>query len=626
MKYMKASEAARKWNLSARQVQKMCKNEQIPGVLRDSRNSYLIPEDASLPDSSYTRKSMADLLRDSPTCPLPIGVSNFKKAVSEYYYIDKTLMIRDLLDLRPQVALFTRPRRFGKTLNMDMLRTFFEQSEEDTSVYFADKNIWKCGEWYRTCQGRYPVIFMSFKDAKYFTWQETLDQLKNTIRMEYSRHRELKDHPDLSDYEKDYYRKIMDGSAAEVDWSNALAMLSAMLDGIYGIAPIIMIDEYDTPIQEGHMRGFYEQVILFMRNFFSAGLKDNPHLSFAFMTGILRVAKESIFSGMNNLKIYSVLEEPFSQYFGFVQEEVEELARYYGVPEKCGEIRAWYDGYHFGGREIYNPWSVMNYFADQCVPKAFWQSTGSNEIIGEIIEEATPDVLENLERLMRKEEVLTYIDTSVIYPEVRRNPSSVFSFLLVTGYLKCQSVDFLEDGSYMCHVAIPNKEIALVYEKEILEKFVDAAMPSVSIFMKQAIYRGDAEELQKYLNQFLVQTISYFDSSSESFYHGMMLGLCAVMSSQYDLRSNRESGEGRFDIQMRPKSCRLPGILMELKVARERPEDPEALKTLSREALDQIDEKGYGTELEAQGCAQILKFGIAFYGKTAEISQNIWRR
>lgn len=626
MGYMKVAEAAEKWNLSSRQVQKLCQTGQIPNVLRDVRNSYMIPEDASLPPNSYARKNLEKGMKRGTKLPLPIGVSNFKKAVSEYYYIDKTLMIKDLLDIRPQAALFTRPRRFGKTLNMDMLRTFFEHSDEDTSIYFKDKKIWKCGKTYRDYQGKYPVIFMTFKDAKFLNWKDMFAQLKSIIQVEYSRHKELKAHPVLSEYEREYYDKIMDGSASDVDWSNALSMLSAMLDEIYGIAPIVIIDEYDTPIQEGHVKGFYDQVISFMRNFFSAGLKDNPHLSFAFMAGILRVAKESIFSGMNNLKIYSVLDHSFSEYFGFEETEISEIAAYYQVPEKKTELKAWYNGYRFGSREIYNPWSVMNYFSDQCVPKAFWQSTGSNEIIGEIIEDATTDILENFENLMQGEKVLTYIDTGVIYPEVQKNPSSAFSFLLVTGYLKCEAVDFLEDGSFMCHVKIPNKEISLVYEKEILEKFANASMPSLSVSVKHALYREDVEALQKSLNQFMLQSVSYYDTSAEGFYHGMMLGFCAMLSRRYYLISNRESGDGRFDIQMKPRSRQLPGILMEFKVEKKGSGSQAALERLAGEALGQIEGKRYGAELEAYGCEKILKFGIAFYKKSAVIRQDIWEK
>ena len=427
---------------------------------------------------------------------LPIGISEFRKAVSEYYYVDKTLMIKEFLDTRPQVTLFTRPRRFGKTLNMDMLRTFFEISEEDTMHYFEKLKIWSCGEFYRSYQGKFPVIFMTFKDVKFSGWEETLASMKGVVQMEFLRHNELRNSGSLTAFEKEYYEGIMDDSISVVKWSNALAMLSQMLHKHYGSAPVILIDEYDVPLQQGHMQGFYEEAITFLRNFFSAGVKDNPNLSYAFMTGVLRVAKESIFSGMNNLKVHSILDERYGEYFGFTAGEVKEMLSYYGVSDKYDEICEWYDGYQFGGREIFNPWSVINYVDEGCFPKAFWQSTGSNDIIGGILEEATPEIVENLKALMQGKTLLSYIDTDVAYPQVREKPSSIYSFLLVAGYLKTVKTYPQSNGDYMCEVAVPNKEIFLVYSKEILSKLTDIIPQSVAIALQQTMFTLDAEELQ----------------------------------------------------------------------------------------------------------------------------------
>ena len=411
--------------------------------------------------------------------PLPIGVSDYRLATTEYYYVDKTLMIRDFIEERPMVSLFTRPRRFGKTLNMDMLRTFFEKTKEDTSVYFQDKLIWKCGEKYREYQGKYPVIFITFKDVKRESWGETYSHIEKILKEEFSRHEELIDSECCSEYDREYFRRMLEGKADSTELMTALQNLSRMLHAHTGVAPIIIIDEYDTPIQQGYMRGFYDQVILFMRNFFSAGLKDNRHLSFGFLTGILRIAKESIFSGLNNLVINSVLDEKYSEYFGFTPDEVRKMAAYYGAEDKYTEICEWYDGYRFGKTEIFNPWSVINYFYRGCKPGAFWLATGSNEIIGEILSEADEEIYERLNALVQGKSVLTYIDTGVIYPQIRKNPSSVYSFLLVAGYLKAVKTEPSLLGDFMCEVAVPNREISFVYRKEISYLLDNRESPAV---------------------------------------------------------------------------------------------------------------------------------------------------
>ncbi|WP_297998374.1 AAA family ATPase [uncultured Phascolarctobacterium sp.] len=405
--------------------------------------------------------------------PLPIGVADYRLASTEYYYIDKTLMIKEFLDERPMVSLFTRPRRFGKTLNMDMLRTFFEKTAEDTSVYFRDKAIWQCGERYRSYQGKYPVIFLTFKDVKFTTWQETFQSIRELIAKEAYRHIELKDSDRCDAFDKKAFLRLQQGNADETELANALADLSLALHKHYGIAPIIIIDEYDIPIQQGYMQGFYDKVILFMRNLFSGGLKDNKHLSYGFLTGILRVAKESIFSGLNNLVINSVLDNKYSEYFGFTASEVQQMAAYYGVADKYAELCAWYDGYRFGRTEIFNPWSVINYFNNGCEPRAFWQTTGSNDIIGEIIGVADAEIYERLTSLVNGKSFVTYIDTSVIYPQIKSNPSSIYSFLLVAGYLKVLKTVPAFSGDFMCEVALPNKEIAYVYNKALKSRRIN---------------------------------------------------------------------------------------------------------------------------------------------------------
>lgn len=604
MQYLTCSEASAAMKITPRRIQQMCKNGEIPGAVKKGR-SWMIPADVVVPVSSAQKKK-----------PLPIGISDFKAATTDYYYVDKTLLIRDFLDSKPKVSLFTRPRRFGKTLNMDMLRVFFEQTSEDTSVYFQDKQIWECGEIYTRHQGQYPVIFLTFKDVKCATWEETYQKVKKLIALEFLRHYDLEGSSRLNAYEKEQYSRIAQGTASPVEYQMGLQLLSLMLHKHHGSETIIIIDEYDTPIQQGYSCGFYAEIIGFMRNFFSGGLKDNPHLSYGFLTGILRVAKESIFSGLNNLKINSILDSAYSQYFGFTSNEVQEMLHYYGADEKYTEVCEWYDGYLFGQTEIFNPWSVINYISDQCVPKAFWQSTSSNDIIGEIISNATPEITESLHKLLIGEKVTTYVDTSVIYPEVQKNPYSIYSFLLITGYLKISAAYPQYDGNFMCDVSIPNKEISFVYEKEVLSK---NNQNGAAISIQQAIFSGDAEKLQKLLENYMIQSISVMDGASEGFYHGMMLGLCAVLSNRYQIRSNRESGLGRFDIQLAPQNKQLPGFLFEFKHTTDATKD---LNALAETALEQIENKKYDTEMQSSGISNIIKIGIAFRGKNAVVKRK----
>ena len=611
---MSTKEAASLWNISDRQVSKLCGEGKIKGAVKKGR-TWAIPVGTEKPTDG--RIKPASSLRQ-PNLPLPIGISDYRLASTEYYYVDKTMMIKDFLDERPMVSLFTRPRRFGKTLNMDMLRTFFEKTDEDTSVYFKNKNIWACGEKYRSHQGKYPVIFLSFKDIKCDTWEETFDAIKDLFSKEASRHGELKSADVFNEYEEAYIEKILSGTATPVELSVALANLSMMLHKYHGVAPIIIIDEYDTPIQQGHIKGFYDEIIGFMRNLFSGGLKDNKHLTYGFLTGILRVAKESIFSGLNNLAINSILDTKYSEYFGFTADEVKEIARYYQAEDKYDEICEWYDGYKFGNTEIFNPWSVINYFRNGCQPRAYWQSTGSNDIIGEILSGADETIYEKLNALLQGESFLTYIDTGVIYPQVKSNPSSVYSFLLVAGYLKVIKSEPSFSGDFMCEVALPNKEITFVYNKEILQKLNTIVPQATAISIQEAIYSGDTAALQKNLGTLLMQSVSSYDTVGENFYHGLVLGLCATLDNRFYITSNRESGEGRYDLCLCPKDGKLPGILIELKAAKDCPEDE--LKELSKKALAQIDSRKYETELTVKGVRNILKYGVAFSGKRVQIT------
>jgi len=546
---------------------------------------------------------------------LPIGISDYVRAQSEYYYVDKTLLIKEFLDRRPLVSLFTRPRRFGKTLNMDMLRVFFEISDEDTSRYFADKAIWNCGEEYRAYQGKYPVIFLTFKDVKFDTWEATIDKIRGLLQEEYGRHQELIDSDKLSQYEKIYFTKILNSSANEVELTSALERLSKMLAVHYGKAPIIIIDEYDTPIQEGYSKDFYDEIIGFMRNFFSGAFKDNKNLSYGFLTGILRIAQESIFSGLNNLSVNTVMDEEYDSFFGFTGDEVKKMLEYYGMSKKESELKDWYDGYLFGSEEIYNPWSVINYISRGGIPQAYWVNTGKNEILEDLLKVATDDITERLYALLHGERIIARIDQNVVYSSLTEEPANIYSLLLVAGYLKAPKKELQADGSYLCEVSIPNREIAAVYKSEILSHFLQVGVITRNTANKiaESLYANDYKKLQNAVAEYMDKSISFYDGGAEGFYHGLMLGLIALMDNQYKIKSNRESGDGRYDICLIPREEKYPGIIMELKWKEKLSEA--ALVSLAEEALVQIDELRYDSELTEDGIADIIKFGIAFSGK-----------
>ena len=553
-------EAAARWNITERRVATLCKDGKIVGAEKQGKR-WMIPADTQKPVDQRIKTGAFRKTERATKRPLPIG----------------------------------------KTLNMDMLRTFFEKNDEDTSVYFRDKKIWSCGQKYRDYQGKYPVIFLTFKDVKFDTWAETFAAIRDIFAKETRRHKELLTSGQCDEYSKKTYEKLAEGKVSEVELTAALLDLSAMLHQHYGIAPIIIIDEYDTPIQQGYQKDYYDKVIQFMRNLFSGGFKDNQHLSFGFLTGILRVAKESIFSGMNNLSINSVLDNKYSAYFGFTADEVKAMAEYY----------------RFGKTEIFNPWSVVNYFSNECEPRAFWVSTGSNDIIGEVLAQADEETYHRLTALVKGETFTTFIDTGVIYPQIKSNPATIYSFLLVTGYLKAMKTTPSFNGDFMCEVSLPNREISLVYNKEILQRLENMIPQPTAIAVQEAIFSGDNARLKAQIQTLLTQSVSCFDTAGENFYHGFMLGLCALLGGAF-VTSNRESGDGRYDIQLKPTKKGLPGILIELKA--EKNCSDEKLKVLSETALQQINDKKYETELTAAGVKTIYKYGVAFIGKKVEVT------
>lgn len=611
-----AKEIANRWQLTQRRIAQLCLAGEIEGAVKKGRY-WMIPEDTPVPEK--VKNKPVGTVRPGTTklLPCPVGITSYKEAVTECYYVDKTLFIKDILDDHSKAYLFTRPRRFGKTLMMDMVKTFFENTAEDTSVYFRDKLIWKQNDVYRQYQGKYPVIYLSFKDAHSEKWEDMYQDLRYAIKKEFRRHRELLDSGVLSEAEKRYFSSILNMQIPEVDCQNALGELSYMLSLHYKCKVIVIIDEYDTPIQQGHLYGYYNQVTGFMRNLFSAALKDNENLEFGILTGVLRIAKESLFSGLNNLVVNTTLDEKYASYFGFMEEEVVTIADYYGKADTVTEIRKWYDGYLFGNQEIYNPWSVLNYFTNDCKAKAFWSRTSSNDVISKLIHDGDRELYTSLETLIKGEEIQAVIDTDIIYPEINGEPDTIYSFLLMAGYLKVTGIISEIHDTPICSLKIPNLEIRNVFQKEILGNWNSLFTGTVLKNFGIALRTGNENLFQNTLSEFLLHSASSYDTAQENFYHGMILGMLSLFSDSYIITSNREAGEGRFDIQMEPRNKKNAGYLLEFKADKNL--DAEQMEEKAEEALQQIRSKAYAEDLEYRGIKKIICYGIAFSGKRASV-------
>ena len=616
--YIGTAEAAKLLHMTGRRVVGLCGEGKLFGAFRSGRK-WKIPMETVKQYMKDAGRTIPEEYADEQTELLPcaIGNTSYIEISSECYYVDKTLLIRDLIDDHNMVTLFTRPRRFGKTLAINTIKTFFEKAEGDTAKYFVDKKIWQCGEKYHSLQGRYPVIMLTFKDVKYNTWEESLEAISLVVKDEYKRHPELSESTVLDADAKNYINRMEKGALSNVELQRSLLNLAHMLCAHHGSKVVILIDEYDTPIQQGYSKGFYKDVISFMRNFLSGGLKDNTDLAFGVLTGIMRVSKENLFSGLNNPMVNSVLDEKYSEYFGFTEEEVREMAAYYHRPAAMDEIRLWYDGYHFGDTGIYNPWSVTNYFASGGQAKPYWANTSDNEIIREILTGLTPEIADDLARVMQGEEIHASLDMEVVYPRMTDGNDTIFSFLLLAGYLTpVGRPEETEIGTFAA-LRLPNAEIRRIYNTEILGWIRTQQSGNIISEIEKAVYLSDAKRLQEALSKYMITSISFYDGAAEGFYHGMVLGLVASLSSKYYIRSNREAGEGRFDLQLEPKDKTLPGILMEFK-ALPASED-EKLPDLAEEALNQIEDKDYQRDMEDRGVKDIIRYGIAFSGKNVEV-------
>ena len=551
---------------------------------------------------------------------MPVGLDNFREMIArEYYFVDKTKFIKELLDSNAMVTLITRPRRFGKTLAMRMLQEFFDINAAGRDT-FKGLNISRAGEKYMQHRGKYPVIFLQLKNVAAGDFEKSFAFLKAIIARLYREYAFLEESPALTGDEKEYYVRVRRGRehCTYDDLAMSLGNLTDMLYRHYGIRPIVLIDEYDAPIQHAWEDGYYEDMIRFMRQFYSEVLKGNDALEFAVLTGVLRVAKESIFSGLNNLKVCSVLSGEYSDIFGFTGEEVAKMAVDLQQEDKMPEIKAWYDGYTFGGTEIYNPWSVIMYFDAGCKPAPYWVNTSGNGIVKQMFKFSGQEGADDLQSLMDGGSVFKQLREGVVYANIGDRIDDLYSILLMTGYLKCVGLMEKLYGEE-AELRIPNKEIRSLFGREILENFIAAGSVSRLGRMLDAMVSGHGDIFESVLSGIVRNNVSYHDAANgESFYHGMMLGFCVLLKDTHIVQSNRESGYGRFDLALIPTDRRYYGVILEFK----RAADEAQLEEKALEALAQIEELSYIAEFEQRQIEKVWKYGIAFCGKKVCLRGN----
>lgn len=625
MKYLTSVQTAEKWGLTKRRVNSLCKDGCIRGAYKDGYR-WMIPEDAVRPGG--TERKMGNVKAGSGKRPLAVGIENYKEIVEKsYYYVDKTLLIRELLDNGGKVYLFTRPRRFGKTLGLSMIKTFFEQeigadgAPVDNSRYFDGMAIMNAGDAYTRHLGSYPVISLSLKSGKQPDFRMAYECLVEQIAIEYKRHAYILDAHDILLEDKEKYRAIMGRSAQDSDYVTALAFLAECLKKYHGRNVVVLLDEYDVPLENAYFRGFYDQMTDFIRSLFESVLKTNDNLEFAVVTGCLRVGRESIFTGLNNLEINSVLNDNFAEYFGFTQAEVETMLASYAVSEKREEIRHWYDGYLFGQTEVYNPWSVTNYVKtavtnEVAYPRPYWSNTSSNSIIRELIDHADEQAKAEIERLISGEPIEKPVHEEITYEDICRSQDYLWNFLFFTGYLK-MATQRMEGNVIYVTLAIPNEEVRYIYQNTIREWFEEKQKVSDFSKLYEAMRTGQSENVEDFLNGQLEGSISYYDSA-EQFYHGYMLGVLSGMNG-CEIRSNKELGDGRADLVVAPFSPKQPAIVIELK----RTAKFTQMEQMCDQALQQIEDRRYAQGLLNEGYQRILKYGICFCKKHCMVKSAV---
>lgn len=559
--------------------------------------------------------------------PIPIGIEFYKKMIDgKYCYVDKTMLVKNILDGGAAVNLFTRPRRFGKTLALSMLKVFFEDERDsmgdkiDNSHYFEGKKITGCGESYMDHQGKYPVIHLTMKSARQPSYDMAYGILQKTIAEEFRRHEYVCGKNTLAADEKRRFRRIIEGNADVDDYATALVFLSQCLKKYHGNDVVILIDEYDVPLENAYFRGFYDRMIDFVRSLLESALKTNEALKLAVITGCLRISRESIFTGLNNLKVMSILRDDCAEDFGFTEGEVRAMLAAYGMEERVGEVREWYDGYLFGSTEVYNPWSIISYVDENMhktifFPKPYWSNTSSNSIIKELVEEADLDTRMEIEHLIEGGTIEKQVHEDITYGDIHESQNNLWNFLFFTGYLKKAGERF-EDNEIYLQMMIPNEEIRCIYKNTVLSWFDRKVRTTDLTVLLRALEGGDCGAMSDFLSTQLQESISFFDYA-ESYYHGFLLGLLKG-TGRYRVLSNRESGTGRPDIVLQAPSVRGKAFILELKVAKEFHQ----MEERCREAIAQAAEENYRAELMRIGYSDITVYGVCFYRKECLVMQD----
>lgn len=542
---------------------------------------------------------------------LPVGEDDFAKVRQEYYFVDKSPFIREFMDRHGAVTLFTRPRRFGKTLTLSMLRYFFDIDHAEENRQLFDGLAIALDADAMQEQGTRPVVFLTLRELKLTSWEKMEHGLRNLFSELFRSYVFLLADQKLDPVDRENFEQIYRGEAALVAEMNALELLLRLLAQHYGKKPILLLDEYDTPIQQGWQYGFYDSVVEFMRVLLTKALKTNPSLDFAVLTGVLRISKESIFSDLNNLQVDSVLDTNFPEAFGFTEPEIRQLGMDLGRQASVPELKDWYDGYRLQGREIYNPWSVLQYFANDCEPRPYWVNTSGNAIIAELMRSIDDEHAATLESLLQGGSVQAFLREGVIYSDIGDDEDALYTMLVTTGYLTVSGEQRIGYETQY-DLRLPNKEMQSLFADEILRRFRHYQKKSALVRLMQALLHGDVEKAQTGLSKFLVSMVSAFDTGAkESFYHGFVLGMTAVLVPDYEVQSNRKAGRGRFDVAVFPKDTSKTGLLFEFKTAASEAE----LAAKADEALQQMAERDYLAPFRAREIQQVHQYGVAFCGK-----------
>ena len=561
---------------------------------------------------------------------IAIGISDFKKMIqNNYLFVDKSELIKEFWESEGETVLMPRPRRFGKTLNMSMIKYFFTNGAEREDVaenrkLFNGLNIEKHEDIMALC-GKYPVIYLSFKDEKHSSFEAFQSGIKSVIRGLYKGHMYCLNTDKIIASDKEYFNSILDKRVDFSDLAESIKFLSEILNVYYGKKVIILIDEYDVPIQAAYMYGYYDEAIGFMRNLLSGAFKDNIYLEKAMITGILRVSKESIFSGLNNIEVASILSYEFSDKFGFTDEEVQDLLEMYDSNESIDAVRDWYNGYYFGDETIYNPWSILKYLKSQREGlKAHWVNTSSNDLVNVLLSRGGFQIKQELESLIKGESIIKAVDENIVMADIEKSSEHLWSFLLFTGYLKSKVIPKNpEDEKIYYELRIPNREVRSLYRSIIERWYNDTISRENYTVMLKALLSGDIETFEEIFRDYVMESLSYFDvtkGESEKVYHAFVLGMLVSISDKYEVLSNRESGYGRYDVCIIPKDISKQATIIEFK--RVLPSNSKTLETAAAEALKQIEDQKYATTLESRGITNILKLAIVFKGKEVCIKQG----